>query len=360
MCRRFKSAPGHHFFQKSTMSFSPLDPQATARQMTADFRGILAIDESTGTCQKRFSALGIDCTPETRRAYRGMLVSAPVGEWVAGMILFDETLRQTSEDGRSFPTVLADGGMLAGIKVDTGAKELALHAGEKVTEGLDGLRERLAEYAALGARFTKWRAVIRIDAKGQLPSAACIHANAHALARYAALAVEAGLCPMVEPEILMDGPHSIAQCEEVSTRVLAELFAQLKQMGVPPEATVLKTSMVLAGSDAPEASSAGQIAEATLRTLRAAVPPNCAGVVFLSGGQGDTQATENLNAIAKLAAQQGGAPWPISFSFGRSIQRPALNTWAGDNANLPQAAQKLCHRAQMNGLATRGQWTGEG
>lgn len=325
----------------------------TAQAMVASGKGILAIDESHGTCKKRFDALGVECNEETRRAYRGLLVTAPVGDSVSGMILFDETIRQKTDDGRPFPKVLSDAGILPGIKVDTGAKELALHEGEKVTEGLDGLRDRLAEYAELGAKFAKWRAVITIKGD-EMPSSACIHANAHALARYAALCQEAGLVPIVEPEILIDGDHTQERCYEVSARTWQKLFKEMKDQDVVLEGVILKTSMVLSGKDAADRADHQQVAEQTVKCLKENVPAELAGVVFLSGGQTDEDSTIHLNLINKLEEEK---PWPLTFSYGRSIQRPALDSWAKNPDDIEGAQKKLAHRAKMNGLAAKGEWT---
>lgn len=324
-----------------------------AQKMIAPGKGILAIDESTGTCQKRFEELGVECNESTRQSYRQLLVTAPVSEWISGMILFDETLRQKTEEGVPFPQVLKAQGILTGIKVDGGTKALALHSGEVVTEGLDGLRERLAEYKALGAEFAKWRAVIALG-EG-LPSSACIKANTHALARYAALCQEVGLVPMVEPEILLEGDHEIELCAEVSQKVWMALFEELKEQGVALEGTILKTSMVLAGAACDTQGTLDTVATMTVNTLKAAVPKEVAGVVFLSGGQSDQEATERLNRMHQL---HGNAlPWPLSFSYGRSIQRPALHLWAKDKTKVKEAQEALAHRAKMNGLAAKGEWS---
>lgn len=327
----------------------------TAQAMVAPGKGILAIDESMGTCEKRFTAVGVECNEENRRQYRQLLVSAPgIGDWLSGMILFDETLRQKDDQGTPFPEVLASNGMIPGIKVDKGAKDLALHSGEKVTEGLDGLRERLSEYAQLGAKFAKWRAVITIQ-ENELPSEACIYSNAHALARYAALCQEAGIVPMVEPEILLEGAHTIEKCYEVSVKTWRVLFEQLAEQGVMLEGTILKTSMILSGKQNSVQADDQMIAEMTIKGLKEAVPENLAGVVFLSGGQGDKEATVRLN----LMNQIGGTPWPLSFSYGRSIQRPALNTWAADQNAVADAQKKLVHRAKCNAYAAKGEYSEE-
>jgi fructose-bisphosphate aldolase class I len=273
---------------------------------------------------------------------------------VSGVILFDETIRQKTAAGETFPVALAKKGILPGIKVDGGAKDLALHPGEKITEGLDGLRERLAGYATLGAKFAKWRAVITIG--NGIPTSACIHANAHAMARYAAACQEAGIVPIVEPEVLIDGDHTIERCYEVSVVTQKELFSELGNQGVALEGTILKASMVIAGKKAAKQSSPQEVAEATLRCLKENVPTNLAGVVFLSGGQGDEQATENLNAMNKL----GSAPWPLSFSYARAIQNPVLKSWAANpSANVGKAQEVLLFRSKMNSLATLGTYSSE-
>lgn len=324
----------------------------TAKAMVAPGKGILAIDESHGTCKKRFDALGVPCDEEHRRQYRQLLVTAPgIEEAVSGYIMYDETLRQATDDGMPFAKVLENKGILPGIKVDSGAKDLALHPGEQVTEGLDGLRERLAEYRKLGAKFAKWRSVITIG--DGLPSDACLMANAHGMARYAALCQEAGIVPMVEPEILLDGGHSIERCYEVSARTWTVLFEQLREQGVALEGAILKTSMVLSGKDASKRADRPTVAAQTLKCLKENVPAELAGVVFLSGGQGDTEATVHLNLINRSTEQ---APWPLTFSYGRSIQRPALEAWAKNPADVAGAQKLLVHRAKMNGLAAKGEY----
>jgi len=325
--------------------------QATAQAMVAPGKGVLAIDESHGTCGKRFAALGVECTEETRRAYRGLLVTAPgIEEAISGYILYDETIRQATDEGMAFPQVLSSKGIIPGIKVDTGAKDLALHPGEKVTEGLDGLRDRLAEYFELGARFAKWRAVIAIG-EG-MPSQACLVANAHALARYAALCQEANIVPMVEPEILLEGDHSIERCYEVSVQAWTILFEQMKEQGVALEGLILKTSMILSGKNAENRADAQTVAEMTVKGLMEAVPAEVGGVVFLSGGQSPKESTIHLDLMNKI----GGMPWPLSFSYGRGIQGPALETWGADQNAIEDAQTKLVHRAKMNGMAARGEY----
>jgi fructose-bisphosphate aldolase class I len=328
--------------------------KTTAQAMVAPGKGILAIDESHGTCTKRFEALGVECNEESRRAYRGLLVSAPgIEAAVAGYILYDETLRQSDDNGVSFSELLQSRGILPGIKVDTGAKDLALNSGEKVTEGLDGLRDRLAEYAKLGAKFAKWRSVIRIGEN--MPSPACMMANAHGLARYAALCQEAGLVPMVEPEILLEGDHSMERCYEVSAATWTLLFEQLKEQGVAMEGCILKTSMILPGKSCAEQADLQTVAEQTVKCLTENVPHDLAGVVFLSGGQSAEEATMRLDAMNKI----GGLPWPLSFSYGRAIQAPALDVWARDHQAISEAQGVLTHRAKMNGLAAQGQYNAE-
>ena len=324
--------------------------EATARAMSASGKGLLAMDESNGTCNKRFAALGIAQTEEMRRAYRDLLVTAPgLNQAIAGAILSDETIRQQTLAGAPFARALADLGILAGIKVDAGAVELAGHPGEKITQGLDGLRERLAEYVQLGARFAKWRAVITIAE--DIPGAACIAANAHALARYAALCQEAGLVPMVEPEVLMEGGHTLARCAAVTEQVLHAVFAQLREQGVLMEGMVLKPNMVLAGLDCPDQASTGAVADATLRCLLRAVPAAVPAIAFLSGGQSPELASERLNAM-----QSGALPWALTFSFARAIQEPALALWLGQPANVAAAQRALVHRSACNGAARRGQY----
>jgi fructose-bisphosphate aldolase class I len=328
--------------------------EQTARALAAPGKGILAADESHGTIEKRFKAIGVTPTEETRRAYREMLFSTPgLGEFISGIILFDETIRQKAADGTSLVEVLARQGIIPGIKVDKGAKALAGFPGEKITEGLDGLRERLAEYAKLGARFTKWRAVIVISAN--IPSDTCLEANAHALARFAALSQEAGLVPIVEPEVLMDGDHTIERHFEVTERTLKLVFESLFQHRVRLEAMLLKPNMVLASKDCPQQASVALAAEMTLRCLLRTVPAAVPGIVFLSGGQSAVRATEHLNALNK----PGHAPWELSFSFGRALQDPALKAWKGAAENVSAAQKALRHRAQCNSAARYGRYVGE-
>lgn len=321
----------------------------TAQAMVAPGKGILAIDESHSTCKKRFDALGVPCDEMHRRNYRDLLVSAPgIEESVSGMILFDETIHQSTLGGTPFPEVLKAKGVIPGIKVDTGAKDLALCSGEKVTEGLDGLRDRLSEYKVLGAGFAKWRAVITIG--NGIPSEACLLANAHALARYAALCQEAGIVPMVEPEVLMEGGHSLERCAEVTAKILRILFEQLALQKVDLRATILKTSMVISGSSAQNRASVAEVAEATARVLKENVPAEIAGVVFLSGGQDSETAVDHLNEMNK----NFDFPWPLSFSYGRAIQQPALEKWSGDEANREEAQKILVFHAHQNGKAATG------
>ena len=333
------------------MSIEQLEDTALA--MVAPGKGIIAIDESSGTIKKRFDAVGIECTEENRRAYREMLLTAPnLGQHISGAILYDETLRQKTKDGVSFVEVMRKAGILPGIKVDLGAKPLAGFPGELVTEGLDGLRERLQEYAKLGAKFAKWRAVITIGE--DTPSGTCIEANCHALARYAALCQEQGIVPMVEPEVLMDGDHDVEVCYDVTEATLRSLYGALYEHNIMLEGSILKASMVLPGKSAAEQLSVDEVAEATLRCLKAAVPASVPGIVFLSGGQSDEQATAHLDAMNRM----GPHPWPLSFSYGRAMQSAALKLWAKDMAGNFAAAQKtVFQRARDNGLAALGQWT---
>ena len=328
--------------------------RATARQLVAPGRGILAADESTGTIKKRLDTIGVESTEENRRAYRDMLLTTPgLGEHISGVILFDETIRQSASDGTPFPALLAALGIVPGIKVDTGAKPLASFPGETITEGLDGLRERLAEYRELGAGFAKWRATIIIG--DGIPTDFAMLANAHAMARYAALCQEAGIVPVVEPEVLMDGDHSIAACETVTARTLTTLYTQLAEHRVDVAGSLLKVNMVLSGADAATQAGPAEIAEATLRVLRANVPADVAGIVFLSGGQGDVDSTVNLNEMNRTAPH----PWPLSFSYGRALQAPSLTAWGGDPANVEAGQRALAHRARMNGLAQTGDYSEE-
>ncbi len=326
--------------------------RTTAEAMVAPGKGILAMDESAPTCQKRFDALGIPSTLEMRREYRTMLVTTPeLGTYIGGAILFDETLRDNTMDGRSFVEVLEKQGIIPGIKVDTGAKDLALHPGEKVTEGLDGLGERLAEYATLGARFAKWRAVYCID--DNQPSLACLTANAYGLARYAALCQEHGLVPIVEPEVLMDGGHNLAQSFDITQHAQRVVFETLANQGVDLQGIVLKPSMVISGSKCSSRAGIEEVAQETLRCLLSAVPPAVPGIAFLSGGQSDDEATLHLNAINNLA---DSLPWPVTFSYGRALQAAAMKAWGGKRENFDNAQRIVLHRAHMNGLASQGHY----
>lgn len=325
----------------------------TAAAIVADNKGILAADESTGTIKKRFDTIAVESTEENRRAYRNLLfTTAGFEDFVGGVILYDETIRQASDDGTPFAELLAGKGVVPGIKVDTGAHDLAGHPGEKVTEGLDGLRARFEEYYALGARFSKWRAVITIG--DGIPTDACLHANAHALARYAALSQEAEIVPIVEPEVLMDADNTIETCDEVTGRTLRAVFAELYDQDVHLRGTLLKPNMVIAGKQCPTQASAETIAERTVHNFKRHVPALIPGIVFLSGGQSEVQATENLNAINRL-----GGPWPLSFSYGRALQASALEAWGGDAANVEAGQAAFLHRARMNSLATAGDWSAE-
>lgn len=327
--------------------------EAIANALVAKGKGILAIDESLPTIKKRFDSIGIESTEETRRAYRDLLITTlGAEEFISGMILFDETIRQSTKDGVAFPEVLNKAGIIPGIKVDKGAKPLAGHPGEKVAEGLDGLRDRLAEYRELGARFAKWRAVITI-AEG-IPTASCIRANAHALARYAALCQEAGIVPIVEPEVLMDWSNTVDRCYEVTEATLRAVFTALYEQRVVLEHLVLKTNMVVSGKECPQQAGVEEVAEKTVRCLSNSVPAATAGIVFLSGGQSAELATAHLNAMNTMPLQY---PWPLSFSYGRALQEPALKTWGGNSANLEAAQKALYHRAKCNGLATLGRYT---
>ena len=325
-----------------------------ARAMVAPGKGIIAIDESNSTIAKRFAGVGIENSEEQRRAYRELLLTTPnLNQHISGAILFDETLRQSTKDGVPFAKVMMDNGIIPGIKVDKGTHALAGCPGEVVTEGLDGLRERLKEYAALGAKFAKWRAVITIGE--DTPSGTCIDANVHALARYAALCQEQGLVPMVEPEVLMDGEHDIEECYNVTEATLRALFDALYQQNVDLQGTILKASMVVSGKDCEEQASVDEVAEYTLMCLRSTVPAILPGIVFLSGGQSDEDATAHLNAMNQL----GPNPWPLSFSYGRAMQSAALKLWSQDLVgNYAKAQETVFARARDNGLAALGQWGG--
>jgi fructose-bisphosphate aldolase class I len=328
------------------------DLEDIAQAMVAPGKGIIAIDESTSTIQKRFEAVGIECSVENRRAYRELLLTAPgLAGHISGAILYDETIRQSTRDGTPFTRLMAAAGILPGIKVDKGAHPLAGCPGELVTEGLDGLRARLEEYAKLGAKFAKWRAVINIGE--DIPTGTCIESNAHALARYAALCQEAGIVPMVEPEVLMDGEHDIEVCYDVTEATLRALFSALYEHNVILEGTILKASMVIAGKNCPEQADVEDVADLTVRCLKATVPAVLPGIVFLSGGQSDEQATAHLNAMNQF----GPHPWPLSFSYGRAMQQAALKLWSQDmTGNFAAAQATVAERARANGLAALGEW----
>lgn len=326
--------------------------ESTIQALLAPGKGILAADESFPTIEKRFRELGIPDTEANRRGYREMLFTTPsLAESISGVILFDETIRQSTSKGVAMPELLAGLGIVPGIKVDAGTEALPFFPGEKFTLGLDGLRSRLAEYARLGARFTKWRAVIAIGPG--IPTGPCMRVNARIHALFAALSQEAGLVPIVEPEILMDGDHTIERCEEVSTAVLERTFEELSEQRVVLGRMLLKTGMVLSGADCPRQAGAQEVAAATLRCFRRAVPPAVPGIVFLSGGQSDVPATQRLNAISGA----GGLPWRLTFSFGRALQDPAMKAWGGAPGNVAAAQRALAHRARCNGLAVRGTYT---
>lgn len=327
--------------------------QATARAMVARGKGLLAMDESSPTIAKRFKKVGIDDTVDNRRTYRELLVSTPgLGNFISGAILYDETIRQSTSDGAPFPKYMAEHGIIPGIKVDKGAKNLAGFPGEKVTEGLDGLRERLIEYKGMGARFAKWRAVITIGP--EIPTQTCIDANAHALARYAALCQEASLVPIVEPEVLIDGNHTLERCYDVSLHTLRAVFRELTAHRVAFEGMILKASMVISALEAPKRAGVEEVADATVRCLLNTVPATVAGVAFLSGGQGNEEATAHLNA---MNARHKNLPWPLSFSYSRALQQPVMETWRANPGNAAAAQKLLYHRARMNGAATTGSYT---
>ena len=326
---------------------------ATAKAMVAEGKGLLAMDESNPTCNKRFEKLGILQTEETRRSYRELIVTTPgLGEFISGVILYDETIRQSRKDGTLFVKVITEAGIIPGIKVDTGAKDMAGHPREKITEGLDGLRDRLAEYSQMGARFAKWRAVITI-ADG-IPSRGCIEANAHALARYAALCQEAGLVPIVEPEVLMDGEHPLERCFEVTAEVLRTVFSQLYTQRVALEGMILKPNMVLPGKDCLTQGSVEDVADVTVSCLLRAVPAAVPGIAFLSGGQPCELASARLNAMNLRFKTR--MPWALTFSFSRAIQQPALEIWKGQKENAAAAQQALYHRARCNSAARLGRY----
>jgi fructose-bisphosphate aldolase class I len=328
--------------------------EETARALVAPGKGILAADESDGTIKKRFDSIGIESTEDNRRAYRDLLFTTDgAADYVSGVILYDETIRQSSSDGTPFPKLLEQQGIIPGIKVDLGAKALAGAPGETITEGLDGLRDRLNEYRELGAKFAKWRATITIGK--DIPSEYCLWTNAHALARYGALCLEAGLVPIIEPEVLMDGDHTIERSFDVTSRTLHSVFTELRDQRVWFEDMLLKPNMVLSGYECSEQASDQQIAELTLKCFRRHVPAAVPGIVFLSGGQSDEDATARLNTMNAM----GPHPWEISFSYGRALQAPSLKAWGGETANVPAGQEAYLHRAKMNGLARSGSYSPE-
>jgi len=329
--------------------------QDTAREIVSEGRGILAADESTGTITKRFEQLGIESTEESRRTYRQLLFTTEgIGEFISGAILYDETIRQSTDDGTPFPQALNDQGTIPGIKVDTGAKPLALASDEKVTEGLDGLRERLEEYRELGARFAKWRGVIQIG--DGMPTSYCLDVNAHALARYAALCQEAGIVPIVEPEVMMDGDHPIERCYEVTTETLYRVFAALFEQNVLLEGVLLKPNMILPGKDAEEQKSVEEVAQTTLNCMRTVVPAAVPGIVFLSGGQGNELATARLNAMNEIA-KRDPQPWELAFSYARALQGPPIETWVGQEEKVSEAQAQYYHRARLNSAARKAEYS---
>ena len=326
--------------------------ETTAKMMVAEGKGILAIDESTPTIKKRFDSINVESTEENRRAYRDLLITNPdSNKYISGMILYDETIRQSTSDGTPFAKRLTNDGIMPGIKVDTGAKDFALHSNEKITEGLDGLRERLAEYKNFGAKFAKWRAVITIG--NNIPTDACIDANAHALARYAGLCQEIGIVPMVEPEVLMDADNNIERCYDVTEKTLSALFSTLKDQDVNIAHTILKTNMVISGKKCPVQANIEEVAEKTVECLLKNVPSELAGIVFLSGGQSAELATAHLNT---MNAKNKDLPWPLSFSYGRALQEPCLKAWGGSSTNIEAAQKVLLHREKCNGLACKGEY----
>jgi fructose-bisphosphate aldolase, class I len=328
--------------------------QSTAQALVADGKGILAADESTGTIKKRFDSIGVESTEETRRAYRELLFTTEgVEEFISGVILYDETIRQSASDGTPFPELLESKGIIPGIKVDMGAKPLALTDGETITEGLDGLRGRLDEYRGLGARFAKWRATYSIAS--DKPSEYCVWTNAHALARYAALCQEADIVPIVEPEVLQDGTHTIAESRKATGRVLQAVYTELHDQRLDFRGTLLKPNMVLSGYDASDRASVNEVADVTLECFYKHVPAAVPGIVFLSGGQSDEDATAHLNAMNT----RGPHPWQLSFSYGRALQAPALKAWGGKPENVEAAQRAYYHRAKMNGAARTGMYAPE-
>ncbi|EDM73752.1 Fructose-bisphosphate aldolase [Plesiocystis pacifica SIR-1] len=329
--------------------------ESIANALVAPGKGILAADESFPTIAKRFASIGVESSEELRRSYRGMLFMADgASEFISGVIMFDETVSQKTDAGETYPEALKELGIITGIKVDTGAKALAGHAGEKVTEGLDGLRDRLAAYYDKGARFAKWRAVITIG--DGIPSNACVRANAHALARYAALCQEANIVPMVEPEVLMDGDHDIDRCDAVTSWALQEVFTALREQGVALEGMLLKPNMVISGKGDANRADVQTVAARTVACLRRNVPAAVPGIVFLSGGQSDVEATAHLDAMNKLGAEQGGLPWQLSFSYGRALQAAALKAWGGKADNYAAGQAAFLERAKANSAARNGRW----
>lgn len=328
--------------------------KATAEQIVANGKGILAADESTGTIGKRFASINVENVEPNRQAYRQMLLTTDGSEaFIGGVIQYDETMRQSTTDGKPFAQLMTELGVVPGIKVDTGAKELAGHPGEMITEGLDGLRDRLAEYYDLGARFAKWRAVINIDEAKSLPSEYCVNANAQALARYAALCQEANIVPIVEPEVIMDGAHSIETCETVTTRALTALFKELQAAGVYLEGILLKPNMILSGTENPRQAGIDEVAERTVRVLKNCVPSSVPGVVFLSGGQADVLATQHLQAMNANYQM----PWALTYSYGRALQAPALKAWGGETSNVAAAQAAYLLRARNNTAAALGNYS---
>jgi fructose-bisphosphate aldolase class I len=323
-----------------------------AEAMTTPGKGILAADESTGTIKRRFDSIGVESTPDTRRDYRELLFRSTdaMSKYISGVILYDETIRQQARDGTPLVKLIADAGTIPGIKVDKGTKPLPFCPGEVITEGLDGLRERLAEYRGMGARFAKWRAVIDIGAG--IPSYNCIKSNAHALARYAALCQEEDIVPIVEPEVLMDGDHDVDRCQMITEWVLKTVYEELYYARVQLEGTVLKPNMVVPGKKSSKRASVEEVAERTVRALKACVPAAVPGIAFLSGGQSDEEATAHLDAINRI----GGVPWRLTFSYGRALQAAPQKAWSGKSENVAAAQRAFSHRARMNGLATLGQW----
>jgi fructose-bisphosphate aldolase, class I len=329
--------------------------EKVAKALVAPGKGILAADESTGSIQKRLESIGVESTEENRRAYRDLLFTTKgAGEFISGVIMFDETIRQSSADGTPFAKVLTDAGIIPGIKVDTGGHPLAFSPEEKVTEGLDGLRKRLIEYRELGAKFTKWRAIIDIAGK-EIPTQYCLDVNAHALARYAALCQDDGLVPIVEPEVLMDGDHSISRCSSVSTKTVKTVFAALKAQRVQLSGMLLKPNMIVPGKKSKKQVDHKTIAEQTVKVLTACVPAEVPGIVFLSGGMSDEDATARLNEMNKL----GPHPWELSFSYGRALQAPTLKAWKGEAANVEEGQRLFYHRAKMNSLARSGSYSSD-